>query len=228
MVDLFKEQYEKDYAKFVESNYDKTRKDIVQSLYKFTGYSDIQCKKLYAFCTLVFIILAVYILCIISAAYYSKIGAFGTLFHIVLHCGLLLLSLFGAQELFFKRNLAEVFIKFVMPRKFLLKQFFKNTIASVEVIDKLLEKFPSEQHIAIRQYVTGFGKIAISNGRVKEFLYKPTNQDWYFKNTLSSFSADISGKLKDLEDAKQALLEREQIKSDVPIKQKSNHSVKRL
>lgn len=228
MVDIFKEQYEKDYEKFLESNQDKTRKDIMQSLYTFAGYSDIQCKKLYAFCTLIFIILAIYVLCIISAAYYAEIGVFGILFYIVLHCGFLLLSLFGTQELFCKRNLDKVFIKFVMPRKFLLKEFFKNTIASAEVIDKLLEKFPSEQHIAIRQYVTGFGKIAISNGRVKEFLYKPTNEDWYFKNTLSSFSADISGKLKDLENAKQALIEREQLKLDVSVQVKADNSVKRL
>lgn len=228
MVDILKEQYEKDYVKFLESNKDTTRKDIVLYLYKIMGYNDKQCKKLHTFCAFVSGILAVYILCIIGAAQYAKIGIGGTFFNIFLHCVFLFLSLFATQQLFFKRNLDEAFIKFIMPRKFLLKQFFKNTIASVEVIDKLLEKFPSEQHIAIRQYVTGFGKIAISNGRVKEFLYKPTNQDWYFKNTLSSFSADISGKLKDLEDAKQALLEREQIKSDVPIQQKSNHSVKRL
>lgn len=228
MSKLLKEQYKKDYASFVNENSNAKRKDILLSAYSSIGYSKMQSIKIYNAGMLFFKFILLYALSIICVGIYTKLEVF----EIVLFSFFLCLCLFGfCFALFysvFDRSMVKSLSIFFRPRRLLFDEIFEDRKASSDMIEILLNMFAHEHRDTIEQYLADPGVNFLRNGRIYEFIYSPTNRDSHLKELLSSFSANITEKIKDLENAKQALLERANLISDIPVDQKLQIRTNRL
>lgn len=207
----FNQQFKKELSKFVTENNHGKRHDMIRNLYIKKGYTKHNSILMLDYAFIVFFVL--YSLFTIFCLIYYRVNVYHCMLCLPYMACMVSMTIKEKDVGGFCTQLSYIFY----TKKTLTKILFNHELVTDSLIKALNKDYPAGTGDAVIQYLTEFGKIAITNERIFEFLKSPTSEDISFRNNINNFTLNLNAKMHELENAKTALTERHVLKGVVNV-----------